>query len=406
MTSRIAVVTATRAEYGLLRPVMRALREEPRVQLFVVATGAHLMPSHGMTVDDLVKDGFAPARRVDIVVAGDSRTAMGKSVGLATISFVDVLADLAPDCVVVLGDRYEMLAVVTAAMMVGIPVAHIEGGHVTEGAIDDSIRHAITKMSHLHLTAAPPYAQRLCQMGEDPSMVHVVGATGLDNALSGERVPVAQIEARIGISLERCPLFLVTHHPLTADLRLGPAAEIEEVLAGLGAFREASMIFTGANADPGGEAIAHAVAAFVAQAPDRRALVSSLGVGGYMTVAELADAVVGNSSSGLIEMPSLGIPTVNIGDRQKGRLRAPSVIDVPAEREAIERGVREALSERMRAIAARRENPMGDGKAGLRIARILAQTDFGALGAKRFIDLPVANLESHHPTASAVRNHQ
>ncbi|MEO0030549.1 MAG: hypothetical protein RIS94_307 [Pseudomonadota bacterium] len=385
---RIAVVTGTRAEFGLLTPVLKALRDRHGTTPRIYATGTHPIAAHGHTIDEMRAVGFPPDCVVDLLVGGDSRAAMGKSIGLGTISFVERFEADRPDCVVVLGDRFELLAVATATLSLGIPLVHIEGGHVTEGAIDDTIRHALTKIARLHMTSTETYARRLRQMGEDPATVHVVGATGLDNIAHAARMDRAALEQSLGFSLDGAPLFVVTHHPVTTAQDLSALDEIRAVLDALSRFETARIVFTQANADPGHADITEAIIAFVAQRPAQRLLVPSLGFVRYLSLVELADAVIGNSSSGVIEVPSLGVPTVNIGPRQHGRLRAPSVIDVAPEAGKIASAIADALLPRMKAVAARKENPMGDGTAGRRIADILSTTDFAAMKAKPFFDLP------------------
>lgn len=313
---------------------------------------------------------------------------MGKSIALGTISLIDALSADRPDAVVALGDRFEILAVAIAALSLGIALVHIEGGHVTEGAIDDSIRHAVTKIARLHFTSTQTYAQRILQMGEDPATVHVVGATGLDNIVVVPRLSRAELAQSLGIDLGGHPLIVATHHPVTAAQNEDALAEIGEVLAALERWPNATVIFTQANADPGNTAINEAITAFVARDPAHRLLVPSLGFRRYLSLVEISDLVLGNSSSGVIEVPSLGVPTVNIGLRQKGRLRAPSIIDVEANRDAIAAGITQALSPAMRTIAARCENLMGDGTAGKKIVAVLETTDFTSMGAKIFCDQP------------------
>lgn len=385
----IAVVTGTRAEFGLLVPVLKALRDRPDVQVLLYATGTHPLVAHGHTIDEMRALGFPPDRVVDMLVSGDSRAAMGKSIGLGTISFIDAFDSDRPDCVVGLGDRFELLSVASAALSLGLPLVHLEGGHVTEGAIDDSIRHALTKIARVHLTSTEAYARRIVQMGEDPGTVHVVGSTGIDNVVHAGRMDRGALEKSLDFSLEGQPLFVVTHHPVTASAEMSPLGEIKVLLAALETFETARIVFTQANADPGNEEITKAVQAFVAKATDKRLLVPSLGFIRYLSLVEMADAVIGNSSSGVIEVPSLGVPTVNIGPRQKGRLRAPSVIDVEPEFAAVVAAIRRALAQDMKDIAVLKENPMGDGMAGARIATILAECDFGALTAKTFWDVPM-----------------
>lgn len=383
----IVFVTATRAEFGLLTPVLQAARAHPDITPMLYATGTHMVASHGNTLRELEQTGFAPDRTIETLLASDTGAAIGKSVGLGTIGLIDALNADRPDAVVVLGDRFELLGVASAALCLGIPLVHLEGGHVTEGAIDDSIRHALTKIARLHFTSSQPYGNRIVQMGEDPATVHVVGATGLDNILSEPRMSREELANDLGLALDGSPLIVATHHPVTAEKSAADQAEIGEVLEALNAYQEATVIFTQANADMGNLAITRAVQDYVAKNPKRRKLVSSLGFRRYLSLVDICDVVLGNSSSGLIEVPSLGVPTVNIGPRQKGRLRAPSIIDVDAKCADITAAIAKALSPQMRAIAARRENPMGNGTAGVQIVQALAATDFTALGAKVFYDI-------------------
>lgn len=389
LRKKIVFVTGTRAEFGLLTPVLLAARASDAINVLLYATGTHPVASYGNTVTELESTGFPPDRVIDILLAGDSPSAMGKSIGLGTISLVDALATDRPDAVVVLGDRFEILAVAIAALALGIPLVHLEGGHVTEGAIDDSIRHAVTKIARLHFTSTRTYADRIIQMGEDPATVHVVGATGLDNIMTVDRMSKAALAESLGLSLDAgSPLIVATHHPVTAERKDVALAEIGTVLAGLDTVPDAIVIFTQANADPGNAAITQAISDWVAYRPDRRLLVASLGFRRYLSLVAICDMVLGNSSSGLIEVPSLGVPTVNIGPRQKGRLRAPSVIDVPADAAAIGQAIAHAMSHTMRDTAALRHDALADGAAGQRIVRILETTDFRALSAKAFHDIP------------------
>jgi UDP-hydrolysing UDP-N-acetyl-D-glucosamine 2-epimerase len=387
---KVAFVTGTRAEFGLLTPVLKALRAREGIATLIYATGTHPIAAYGYTLDEMTATGFPPDRIIDMLVGGDSCAAMGKSIGLGSISFIDAFETDRPDCIVVLGDRFELLAVATAALSLNIPLVHLEGGHVTEGAIDDSIRHALTKIARLHMTSTEVYARRLRQMGEDPATIHVVGATGIDNILNAPRMDRTSLEESLHFSISGSPLFVVTHHPVTSSVELSPVDEIKALLAALDEFDTARIIFTQANADPGNSEINKAISAFVAQKPDQRMLLPSLGFVRYLSLVEMADAVIGNSSSGVIEVPSLGVPTVNIGPRQKGRLRAPSVIDAPPEAISVEAAIRKALSPEMKDVARKRVNPMGDGKAGERIADILLRSDFSNLKAKGFFDLPEA----------------
>lgn len=382
---RICVVTGSRAEYGLLRWVMRGVAEAPDMDLQVIATGMHLSPEFGHTYREIEGDGFAIDRRVEMLLSSDSPVGVGKSVGLGVVGFADALHDLAPDCMLVLGDRFEILAAVTAALMARIPVAHIHGGEVTEGAIDDSIRHAVTKMSHLHFVAADEYGRRVVQLGESPDRVHVVGSLGVESA---KRLPVLEKDAlarELDVAFDR-PLLVVTFHPVTVDEN-GGIAQMSELLAALGELDHMRFVFTMPNADTGGRAIRQLVEAFVASNAHAHAF-TSLGQLRYLSCVRHADAVVGNSSSGIIEAPAFGVGTVNIGDRQAGRLRANSVVDCPPERAAIRKAIERVTSSDFRKVLDNIENPYGEGNASERIIEALGRHDFAALVRKSFHDLP------------------
>lgn len=384
---RIAVVTGTRADYGLLQPLMAEIRADAACRLLVVATGMHLSPEFGMTVTVIRDDGYAVDDQVAMLLSGDSPVAIAKSLGLGVIGFADSLARLKPDILVVLGDRFEILAAAQAAMMLRIPVAHIHGGETTEGVVDEAIRHSITKMAHLHFAAAEPYRRRIIQLGEDPRRVFTVGAAGLD-AIA--RLPVldrAAMEERLGLALQQ-PVFAVTYHPVTLESR-SPAEPLAELLAALEAVPEATVVLTKSNADTYGRIINRMIDAFADAKPDRRRAVMSLGQIGYLSLLRHSSVVVGNSSSGLLEAPSCGVPTVNIGDRQRGRLRAPSVIDCAEDRSAIGAALEAALSPAMQAVAARRESPFGAPGCAGRVHAVLRDWPLEGLLKKQFHDVDV-----------------
>ncbi len=387
---RICVFTATRAEYGLLAPLMRLLRGRPGVRLQVVASGTHLSEAHGMTVREIDRDGFSVDARCDILVPGDSAVSAAASMGLCTTRVAEALERLRPHLFVVLGDRYETLAAAQAAMLLGIPVAHLCGGEVTEGAFDESIRHALTKLSHLHFVAAEPYRRRVLQLGEDPERVFDVGSPGLDNLLLPDLPTRAELEASLGFSLGEQSL-LVTYHPATLG-GLAPLDALNRLLAAIDRFPEARTIFTAPNADPGGDAVHARLRAHVGERTGRAVLVSSLGQRRYVAALREVSAVVGNSSSGIIEAPAAGTPTVNVGDRQKGRLRASCIIDVPEETEAIVRGIERALSPEMKALARAGGHPYGGPGAAAKMAEILLSVPLNGLTSKTFHDLPGAAL--------------
>jgi GDP/UDP-N,N'-diacetylbacillosamine 2-epimerase (hydrolysing) len=389
---RIAVVTGSRAEYGLLHPVMRRLRDHPGFDLRIVASCMHLSPAHGLTIREILDDGFVVDERVDMLLSTDSDLGVAKSMGLGTIGFADALTRLRPAAVMILGDRFEALAAACAATVLGLPILHLEGGHVTEGAIDDAMRHAITKLAHLHFTATEVYARRIRQMGERPERVLAVGSTAIDTIVSLKLLSRKELEDDLGFATGD-PLFLVTFHPATLERGRSPQAQVDEMLHALGRFEDARVLITLPNADAGGHAIHDRLRWFAAQDPRRRRLVASLGRRRYLSALAAATVVIGNSSSGLIEAPSFRIPTVNIGERQKGRIRAASVIDCPAEAGAIEAAVRQALSPGFRAVAAQVVSPFGVGRAAERILAVLERTDFATLTSKGFFDLPLPSRD-------------
>lgn len=385
---KICVVTATRAEYGLLFWLLKALEANAEVELQLVVTGTHLSASFGMTVRQIEADGFAISDCVSMLLHDDSPRGIAKSMGLATIGFADAFARLKPDIVVLLGDRYELLAAAQTALVARIPIAHIHGGEATEGAIDEAIRHAITKMSHLHFVAAEAFRRRVVQLGEAPERIWVVGATGLDNV---ERLPLLtreQLSAHLGIELAR-PTFLITYHPVTL-LNEDPGQAMAMLLNVMDE-TGGTLVLTGVNADTGASAIRQVADKFARERPGRVALVESLGSLRYLSAIRHADAVVGNSSSGLLEAPALGTPTIDIGDRQRGRLRAESVVHCEANEEDLRRAVETVLSQQHRDIASKRKTPYGTPGAADRIAEVLTTCELAGIVVKRFHDLCITS---------------
>lgn len=379
---RIAFFTSTRAEYGLLRPLMAEVASRPDLVLQVVASGTHLSEAHGATWREIVADGFPIDARVEMAVSTDDVEGLALSAAQVLSGVAGALARLKPDVVVLLGDRYELLAAAQAAVLARVPIAHIHGGEATEGAIDESIRHAVTKLSHWHFAAAEPYAKRIRQMGEAAARVWNVGAPAMDNIAALDPVPKEVMEDFLGLSL-RAPAFLVTYHPVTLEDDGGLAA-MQALLAALDT-GVGSIVITGANADPGANAIRASLQAFADERPDRVVLVESLGARRYLSLMHHVDAVVGNSSSGLLEAPAVGVPTVDIGPRQQGRLRAPSVLHCGESAAEIRQALDTAFSADHRAIAARRESPYGRPGAARRIVDLLAIVDL-AERAKPFVD--------------------
>lgn len=375
----ICVVTGGRAEYGLLQPVMEEIRAAADLQLQLIVTGSHLEPRFGMTVAQIETDGFAIDARAPLGLTQDAPGDVVRAMAQCLTGVSDALERLKPDLMLVLGDRYEILAAAQAALIHGVPVAHIAGGDVTEGAFDESIRHALTKLAHLHLTTHADAAGRVARMGEEPWRIHIVGSPGLDQLRRLQLLEGAALEAALGASLGERNL-LVTYHPVTLEPDRGLAG-VEALLAGLDALpREVVKWVTRPNADPGGAAVEAALDRWAAGRDDVHVF-ASLGQLRYLSLMAKVDAVVGNSSSGLYEAPSLATPTVDVGDRQKGRLAAASVIRCPAEPRAIADAVRQAFDRGRVAVS----NPYGDGDSARRIVEVLrAAPDRRTLLAKRF----------------------
>lgn len=369
---RIAFFTSTRAEYGLLRPIMTEVARRPELTLQVIVSGTHLSEAYGETWREIAADGFPVDTRIDMQLGADDVEGVAASAALALSGTARALARLRPDVLVLLGDRYELLAAAQAAVLARVPIAHVHGGETTEGAIDEVIRHAVTKLAHWHFPAAEPYADRIRQMGEASGRVWNVGAPAMDNIASLDPVPKNELESFLGISL-CAPSFLLTYHPVTLEADGGLAA-MRALLDAVNAF-EGSVIITGTNADPGAGAIRAALHAFAEARPGRVALVESLGARRYLSLMHYVDAVVGNSSSGILEAPAVGVPTVDIGPRQQGRLRAPSVIHCCENAADIRRALEQAISPAHRAIAARQETPYGRPGAARRIVDVLQSVD-------------------------------
>lgn len=363
---RICIVTGSRAEYGLLYWIMHDLHAMPEVELQIVVTGMHLAPAFGLTVRDIEADGFAIARRVSMLLADDSADGVCRSIGLGVIGMSEALAALQPDVVVVLGDRFEILAASQACLIHRIPLAHLAGGDVTEGAFDDSIRHAITKMAHLHLVSNEESARRVRQMGEDPARVHVVGSPGLDHLRRRPLLDRATLEGMLGAPLGVRNL-LVTFHPVTlADD--GGLGEFDELLAALDEQPGDTVIwFTRPNADPGSSAITQHLDRWVEGHAGHVHVHTSLGQLRYLSLMALVDGVVGNSSSGLYEAPSFAVPAVDIGERQRGRLAAASVLRCASRRADISAAIRCAMAMDCSGVL----NPYGDGATAGRVIALL-----------------------------------
>ena len=381
MNRRVAVVTVGRSDYGIYFPVLRLLQRDDLLKMQLIVAAAHLSPQSGYTVQEIEKDGFQIAARVPMTKTGDSRQDVAHAIGIGVQEFTAAYGQLQPDILLLLGDRYEMFAAAIAALPSKIPVAHIHGGELTLGAIDDSIRHSITKLSHLHFAATPEYARRIKQMGEESWRVHLTGSPVLDSIVALESIPRTDLEAEIGIELSRT--LLITYHPVTLEENL--AEHISDLLVAVSG-SGFNLLFTYSNADAYSSEIMRMVKQFVDQTPNAR-LVSNLGHRKYHSVQSYVAAMVGNSSSGIIEAASFHLPVVNVGTRQAGRVRPGNVIDVDNSREAIAQGIRRAVSPEFHQSIANVENPYGDGKAAERIVSVLKSVDTGStLIRKKFVD--------------------
>ena len=385
MGRAIGVVTVARSDYGNLSPLLDELRAAPDVELLVYVAGSHLSSRFGRTADLVEADGWPIAALVDMGIDDDAPGAIAASTGRGVVGFAHEFARRLPDVLVVLGDRYEMLSAAVAALPFALPVAHLHGGEVTEGAIDEQIRHAITKLAHLHFPAAEPYADRVRQLGEEPWRVHCCGAPGLDRLRARATLSREALADRLGLPLGR-PTLLATFHPETLAAADVPR-QTEELAAALETVN-GDLVVTAPGADTAHRAVSATLAAMAKRRPSTR-LATALGEEVYCSLLREADVMIGNSSSAIIEAPTFALPAVNVGDRQRGRLRAANVIDVGHDRAAIADGIRRALDPSFRARLAGLANPYGDGHAAPRIARVLREVELGPrLTRKRFVDLP------------------
>lgn len=378
---RVCVVTGTRAEYGLLRWVMEGIRESSSLDLQLIVTGMHLSPEFGLTAEGIEADGFVIDKRVEMLMSSDTPVGVTKSMGLAMIGFADAFADLKPDLLLVLGDRYEIFAAASAAMIARIPIAHIHGGEVTEGAYDDAMRHSISKMSHLHFVAADQYKNRVIQMGEAPNRVFLVGGLGVDVIKQTPTLSRKELEETLDFELQPRNL-LITFHPVTLEDQ-SSERHINELLAALGDLHDTGLIFTLPNADTDGRIVSARISEFCNNHRSAKEFVS-LGQERYLSCIQHFDGVIGNSSSGLTEVPSYKKGTVNIGDRQRGRLKAQSVIDCEPDEASIKIALDRLFSESFRADLSSVENPYGTGGASKRIVEILDRVEIDALLKKGF----------------------
>lgn len=388
MARRIAVVTTSRADYGCLYHLLREMRDDPEVELLVVVTGMHLSNLHGHTVDAIEADGFEVARRVPMLLATDDEASIAKSVGIGLIAFADAWAQLRPELMVCLGDRYELMAPALAALLQRVPIAHIHGGETSQGAVDEAIRHSISKMACIHFPATASYARRLIQMGEQPERIFTYGAPALDGLYQRQLMTRNELADRLQFDPDST-VALVTYHPVT--LELGDCEY--QIQSLLDAIRQSgvSAVFTSSNADAMGGRINAAIATFARNAPKQYRIHDHLGPLVYLSCLRQLDLMIGNSSSGLVEAPSFRLPVVNVGNRQMGRIHAMNVIDTDYGADAILAGIEQARSPEFRHSLERMENPYDvfqDGKTSLRIKETLKEIRVSAeLLKKRFHDL-------------------
>lgn len=382
---KICVITGTRAEYGLLRWVMQGIQDDPELTLQIIATGMHLSPEFGLTYQEIEQDGFRIDRKVEMLTSSDTAVGIGKSMGLGLIGFADALNELQPDLIVVLGDRFEIFAAVSAALVARIPVAHLHGGETTEGAFDEALRHSITKMSHLHFVAAEAYRQRVIQLGEQPNHVFLVGGLGIDNIKRLQLLDRAALEESLDFKLGPKNL-LITFHPVTLE-NLTAVIQMEELLAALAELNDTKLIFTLPNADTEGRTLIKMVEQFVKQHPSAQ-VYPSLGQLRYLSCVAQVDGVVGNSSSGLTEVPSFRKGAINIGSRQKGRLQAASVINCEPNRASISSAVGRLYSKEFQVKLSEVVNPYGEGGSSERIVSTLKDYAISGIVKKVFHDLP------------------
>ena len=382
---KICVVTGTRAEYGLLSQLLRALEDSRKLDLQLIATAMHLSPEFGETYKEIEADGFTIDAKVEMLLSSDSATAIAKSLGLGVIGLSDALRRLAPDFVLLLGDRFEALAAAQTAMLLKIPIVHLHGGETTEGAVDEAMRHSISKMSHLHFVSTDVYRKRVIQLGENPERVFNVGALGVENALTIKLLSRSDLEEALGFSLgDR--YFLVTYHPATLGSG-SPAHAMQELLKALDAFPNAKIVFTYPNADTHGRQLIPMIESYAAENASRVLVARSLGSLKYLSALKYSSAVIGNSSSGIIEAPSLRVPTVNVGIRQQGRVQAESVVNCDEDHASIEAAIRKTLDDAFRVKIGSCTNPYGQGDTSRKIISILESVHAEGILIKKFHDL-------------------
>jgi GDP/UDP-N,N'-diacetylbacillosamine 2-epimerase (hydrolysing) len=387
---KVCVFTGTRAEYGLLRWVMEAIRSSGGLELQILASGSHYSAPHGWTYREIEADGFRINRKVEMLLASDSPMAVNKSMALAQMGVAEALEEMKPDILLVLGDRYEALAAAVAGLLMRVPIGHIHGGETTEGALDDSIRHAITKLSNLHFVATQEYRETVIQMGEEPRFVYLVGGLGVEAAMRCPILSAPDLANILGVEWKQSAM-LVTFHPVTAESSEESIRQMRELLKALELFENFTIIITRPNADEGHSGLNREIDCFVANHPNARAY-SSLGSQRYLSCMAKVDVVVGNSSSAILEAPAFCKPAVNIGNRQKGRIRAENIVDCHTDAKDIFEAIRYALSPDFSAKLKDSPNPFGDGKTSEKIVKILMEIGKNTLVKKAFQRFPCAGV--------------
>jgi len=381
---KVCVVTSSRAEYGLLKPLLQEIDSDAKLNLQLIVTGTHLSEEFGNRYNEIETD-FDITRKVEMDLSNDTPLQISLSQANLQISMSKVLSELNPDIVVILGDRFEILAVVTSAMMLNIPIAHIHGGETTEGAIDEAIRHSITKMSHIHLCATKKYRDRVIQLGEQPDCVYNVGALGVENIQKLQLLNKDEFEKSIKFKLNKKNI-LITFHPTTLENR-SSKEQFQELLNALDELQDTNIIFTKANADADGKIINEMIDDYVKHNIDKSVCYISLGQLRYLSALQFVDAVVGNSSSGIIEAPSFNIATINIGDRQKGREQAKSIINTEVSKQDIKNAIEEVYTDKFRTLLKESKNPYQSDDTAKKIKDIIKKTSLTNILKKKFFDL-------------------
>ena len=382
---KICVVTGTRAEYGLMSLLMKSINDNDDLELVIIVTGSHLSPEFGLTYKEIESDGFKINKKIEMVLSADTPSAIAKSTGLGMIGFADALAEIEPDAIIVLGDRYELLAAAFSAVIAKIPIAHIHGGETTEGAYDEFIRHSITKMSWWHFAANKEYKKRIIQLGESPDRVFNVGGLGVDIIKHSKLLTKEQLAQKTGINFLSKNL-LVTYHPATLENQ-SSKENMQILLEVLAEMKNINLIFTMPNADSDGRAVFTLIENFVSNYSERAVVFKSMGHQNYLSTLQYVDGVIGNSSSGITEAPSFKIGTLNIGNRQNGRLKAKSVIDCDFSVSAIKNGINYLYSSKFQNIVSSVKNPYGEGFASEKIMNILMSEPFPTDIQKFFFDV-------------------